>query len=106
MAEGFSENATVDEGVNANGIRTQLHFEGDDLIVQKTFDAAPHLAHAAHAREQTQGMKWGEGRFVGHIPAIYYAPICAIKDPEQRAKAVRLFFSENPAFRMFDKYKP
>lgn len=106
MAEGFTENCTVDEGVSKNGVRTQLHFEGDELILQKTFDAEPHLAHAKHARDQTQGMRWGEGRFVGHIPDVYYAPIAAIKDPEQRAKAIRLFFAENPALRMFDKFKP
>lgn len=105
MAEGFTESVTIDEGY-AGDIRTQLHFESDGgLVVQKTFDAAPHLEYAAKARADTQGMRWGEGKLVGHIPDIFYAPICAIKDRKEREKAVRLFFQENPAFVMFDKYK-
>lgn len=104
MADGFCENVTVDEGYTGD-IRTQLHFEGDSLIVQKTFDAAPHLEYAANARRDTQGKNWGDGRMVGHIPDIYYAPIMQIKDRKEREKAVRLFFQENPAFVMFDRYK-
>lgn len=102
MAEGFCENVSIDEGVT-NGIRTQLHFEGEELIVQKTFDAAPHLQYAKDARDATQGQRWGEGRLVGHIPDIFYAPIAALKDRKEREKAVRLFLQQNPAFVMFDR---
>lgn len=99
----FTENVTVDEGV-VNGIRTQVHFEGNDITVQKTFDAAPHLEYAAAARRDTAGKSWGEGRLVGHIPDLYLAPILAIKDRKEREKAVRLFFQEHPALIMFDKF--
>lgn len=105
MADGFSENVTIDEGVT-NGIRTQLHFEGDQLIIQNTFDAEPHLKHAEEARKATQGMNWGQGRMVGHIPDEFYGPILAIRDRKEREKAVRQFFRDHPAFIMFDKYKP
>ncbi len=102
-AQGFCENVTVDEGIE-NGIRTQLHFEGDDLIIQKTFDASAHLKHAENARLATQGQNWGEGRFVVHIPEIYLPAILAIKDRGERDKAIRLFAEQNQGFIMFDKY--
>jgi len=100
---GYSENVTIDEGVE-NGIRTQLHFEGEDLIVQKTFDADPHLRYAENARIQTQGMNWGEGRIVGHIPDVFLAPILAIKGKKEREKAARAFLQEHQQFVMFDRY--
>jgi hypothetical protein len=103
MADGYSENVTVDEGV-VDGIRTQLHFEGQDLIVQKTYDAEPHLRYAEEARIRTAGMGWGEGRVVGHIPPLEYARISQIKDRNDREKAVRLFLQENNKFVMFDRY--
>lgn len=95
---------TIDEGV-VNGVRTQVHFDNDEQIVfQKTFDAEPHLKYAAEARQATDGMNWGEGRMVGHIPDVYLAPILMIKDRKEREKAVKRFFQENPAFVMFDKF--
>ena len=100
----FTENVTIDEGV-VNGIRTKMHFEHDGgIVVQKTFDAEPHLTYAADARRDTAGMNWGEGRMVGHIPDLYLAPILAIKGKAEREKAVKLFFQQNPAFVMFDKF--
>lgn len=99
----FTESVTIDEGY-AGDIRTQMHFESDGgIVVQKTFDAEPHLQYAKDARDATQGMNWGSGRMVCHIPDIYYAPIAAIKDRKEREKAVRLFMAENPAFVMFDR---
>lgn len=103
---GFEENAVIDEGVSRGGVLTQIRFEGDEVIVAKQFDAAPHLAHAEHARQSTAGKRWGEGRFIGHIPDIYYAQILTIRDRDERKKAVKRFFADNPAFVMFDKYKP
>lgn len=95
---------TIVEGFDRNtGILEKTHFEGGDIIVEKTFDAAPHLEHARHAREATAGMNWGEGRMIGHIPDVYYAPIMVIKDRAEREKAIMTFFRENPAFLMFDK---
>jgi len=104
---GFEENAVVDEGFDqATGIHTSLSFEGDELITKKSWDAEPHLQHAAHARQSTAGKRWGEGRLIGHIPPAFYAQILVIKDKDERKKAVKCFFADNPAFIMFDRYKP
>ena len=55
MENGYSENVTVDEGIDPHtGIRTQLHFEGDSLITQKTFDAEP-LKNASPKRGARRG---------------------------------------------------
>ena len=107
QARGFEENVSVSEGLDkTTGIETILHFEGDEFITQKKWDAEPHLKHAAIARQSTEGQRWKEGRFIGHIPPAFYAEIMVIKDKDQRTKAVRTFFAENPAFIMFDRYKP
>jgi hypothetical protein len=104
MAKGFTEAVTIDEGVS-KGIRTQLHFEtSGDIVVQNTFDAEAHLKHAADARRDTAGMKWGEGKFVCHIPDLYLAPIMAIRDRKEREKAIMKFARENQGFVMFDRY--
>lgn len=96
---------TIHEGTSKNtGVTTQTHFEDDSIVVQKTFDAAPHLEYARQAREATEGKRWGEGRMVGHIPPAFYAQILTIRDPQERKKAVQRFLRENPAFVMFDRY--
>lgn len=105
MADGFTESVTIDEGVDHQGIRTQFHFESDGgIVVQKTTDLAPHLEYAANARRETQGMNWGEGKFVGHIPPLDYFRISQIRDRKEREKAVRLYFQERPALVMFDRF--
>jgi hypothetical protein len=104
MGRGYEENVTVDEGVNEHGIGTKLHFEGDSLIVQRTYDADPHLAYARQAREATAGQNWGNGRLVGHIPPAEYARFLAIKDNKQRMTAIKGWLRENSQFVMFDRY--
>jgi hypothetical protein len=101
---GYEENVTVDEGVSAQGVRTQLHFEGDSLIVQRSYDAEPHLDYARLARESTEGKNWGEGRLVGHIPPLEYAKFLLIQDNAQRKAAIKAWLRENSAFVMFDRY--
>lgn len=96
---------TINEGFNKDtGIATKTHFEDDGFVVQKTFDAQPHLDYAKQAREATEGQRWGEGKLVGHIPPAFYAQILMIRDPQERKKAVQRFFKENPAFVMFERY--
>lgn len=95
---------TIDEGVSQS-IRTMTHFEDGDLIVEKKFDAQPHLDYAKQAREATAGQRWGEGRLVGHIPPAFYAQILAIHGRDERKAAVAKFFRDNPAFVMFDRYR-
>jgi hypothetical protein len=98
-------NLTINEGTSAKtGVTTQTHFEDGSIVVQKTFDADPHLEYARQAREATEGQRWGEGKMVGHIPPAFYAQILLIKDRDERKRAVQQFFKENPAFVMFDRY--
>lgn len=101
--QGYQENVSVDEGVH-DDVHTQLHFQGDSLIVQKTFDAEPHLQYAAEARRQTDGQRWGDGRLVGHLPAAIYAKFLEIKDNKERAKMIRKWLQENTGFVMFDRF--
>lgn len=105
MADGYTESVTIDEGINAQGVRTQFHFESDGgIVVQKTFDAEPILKWAEQARQATQGMNWGDGRVVGKIDALNYPRIAAIKDRAERDKAILEYFREKPDFVGYDGY--
>lgn len=95
---------TINEGFDANtGIAEATHFEDETIVVQKTFDAQPHLEYAQQAREATDGKRWGDGKMIGHIPPVFYGQILRIRDPQERERAVMQFFRENPAFLMFDR---
>lgn len=96
---------TVDEGMSPDGVITKLHYEGDNLITQKTYDAEPHLQYAADAREQTAGKRWGDGRLIGHIPPAEYARFLKITDNQERKKAILAWLRENNKFIMFDGFK-
>lgn len=100
---GYSENVSFVDGVSRDGVVTTLHFEGDSLITQRTYDAEPHLRYAQQAREATQGQNWGQGKLIGHIPLAEYARFLMIKDNTDRKKAIRAWLRENSAFVMFDK---
>lgn len=104
IGKGYQENVTVDEGVNRYGYRTQMHFEGDYMIRQRTYDAEPLLQRAQQIREQTDGTRWGEGQFVGTLPMHEAVRILAIHDDKERQKAIRLFFQENPMLCGNSKY--
>ncbi len=94
----------IDEGWNPQtGVHTRVHFEDGQIIHEKTFDAEPYLKAAAEARANSQGQRWGDGRVIGTLPPLALARIQAIKDPDERDKAVITFFRENPAFVKFDK---
>lgn len=97
---------TIHEGTSQNtGVTTKTHFDGDEaIVIQKSFDAEPHLEYARRAREATEGQRWGEGKLVGHIPPAFYAEILMVRDPDERKRRVQQFFKENPAFVMFDRY--
>jgi hypothetical protein len=104
VKRGFEENASVDEGVNPNGVRTVLHFEGDTLTVQRQFDAEPHLQHARQMREAQDGQRWGDGKYIGHIPPAFYAKLLTIRGREEREKAVQQWLRDNPAFVGFGRF--
>lgn len=104
MSEGFSENVTVDEGVDAYGTRTQLHFEGDSLIVQKSFDGTALAEQCKAINNATSGQKWGEMRHVGTLPMAVYGKALCIKDNRERIKFIKGWLQQNPHFITFDRY--
>ena len=94
---------TINDGTEL-GITTKAHFDGDEeIVIENSFDAAPHVEYAKQARLDTQGKSWGEGKLIGHIPNVYLYPILAIQDTKERQKAVLSFLRQNPAFVMYDK---
>lgn len=96
---------SIDEGTNPHtGIRTQIHFEGDQVVVQKTYDAEPYLQRVAEMRARNEGKRWGEGKEVGVLPPWEHQRISSIKDDAEREKAMRTFFRENPAFLAYDAF--
>jgi hypothetical protein len=99
----YSENVTIDEGVNRQGVRTKLHFEGESLIVQKTYDAQPFLEHAAEMRAATRGERWGDMRKIATIPPAEYARFLMIKDNKDRQKAIMAWLRANPALIAFER---
>jgi hypothetical protein len=100
----LEENVSVHEGTSPDGVETILHFEGDYLITQKRYDPTPHLEYAKQAREATEGKRWGEGRFVGHIPPAQYGKFLMIRDGHERKEAIKKWLIENQQFVMFDRY--
>ena len=105
MPKGYSENVTVDEGVNEHGIRTRLHFEGDTLTVQRTYDAEPDLKFAQAMRQQQDGERWGNGmRHVARIPMAEYARFLAIQDPDEQMRAIKAWLRDHQQFVTFSKY--
>lgn len=97
---------TINEGFDKDtGIEVKTHFDGGEaIVIQKTFDAEPHLEYAKQAREATEGQRWGEGKLVGHIPPAFHAEIMMIRDPQERKRRVQQFFRDNPAFVMYEPY--
>ena len=96
---------TINEGTSqATGVTTRTHFADGDIVIQKTFDAEPHIKYAARMREATAGQRWGEGKVVGTIPPALHAKILVTRDPQERKRMVREFFMENPAFVTYEPY--
>lgn len=96
---------SVDEGVNPHtGIRTQIHFEGDQVVVKKTYDAEPYLQRVAEMRARNEGKRWGEGKEVGVLPPWVSHKISMIGDDAERERTTKQFFRENPAFLAYDAF--
>jgi hypothetical protein len=103
MKRGFEENVTVDEGTSPNGVNMKIHFEGDTVTVEKTYDAEPHLEHARLLRDSQDGQRWGDGKWIGHIPPAEYARILALPR-EQRRPAIHKFLRDNQQFVGFSRW--
>lgn len=94
----------IDEGVSATGVRTVLHFEGRQMVIEKQQDMEPILRHVQAMRERNEGKNWGEGKEVGHIPELFYIPISQDRDRERRKRRIKAFFRQYPAFCAYPAY--
>ena len=103
-ARGFRENVSFVDDVSAAGTVRRIHIEGDTVTVQRTYDAAPHLEHARQMRDAQDGQRWGEGKFIGHIPAAELARFLTISDPQERQRAMLAWLRENTAYVGFSRF--
>ena len=106
MAEGYSENVSFVDDVS-NGVTTTLHFQGDQLVVQREYDAKPWIEAAKAARAATAGERWGDGRTVGHLPPAEYGRFLLETrgwSQEEKRKWIRAFFQQKPDLVTFEKY--
>lgn len=100
----YGEGISIDEGLNACGVRTIFHFRGDTLVIERQQDMEAALQHVREMRERNEGKRWGEGKEVGYIPPLFHDKIMQIQDRRERTRAVREFFIENPAFCAYPAY--
>ena len=55
----------MQKSILSNKVAETFSFEGDNIIIKKTFDAAPMLADAKHAREVTENSFGSDYKHVG-----------------------------------------
>lgn len=97
----------IDEGVDSFGTRTQLIFEGEQVVKKQTYDATTLLKEAAEARAITAGDRWGEGlgTRVGTIPMAELNLIYQkYSTTEERGAACVRWLRDNPDLVMFDRF--
>lgn len=94
----------IDDGYNHLGTLKRIHVNGSTVVDERIYDAQPHLDYAARLREASEGMNWGDGKIVGHIPPAEYTRFLMMKDPQEKQKAIRAWLKENSKFCTFDKY--
>ena len=101
----LESSVTIDEGVNAYGIRKQIILEGDQAVTKLTYDAEP-LIEEAHARRTfTAGDRWGDGHHVGFIPMAELTRINeTYKSSEERKHQILLWLKANPKLVTFDRF--
>lgn len=103
---GYSENVSFVDDVS-NGVTTTLHFQGQDLIVQRQWDAEPFLKAAAEERARTQGERWGEMRKVFTLPPAEHGRFLVEtrgQSSKEKQQWLRKWAAENPALVGFDRY--
>ena len=106
MSDGFTENVSFVEDVS-NGVTTTLHFQGEELVVQREWDATPWLEQAKAERAATEGQRWGEMRKVFSLPPAEYGRylIETRQMTSQEKKAwLRNWAQQHPALVGFEKY--
>lgn len=106
MSDGYSENVSFVEDVS-NGVKTTLHFQGDELFVQREWDAKPWLEQAKAERAATEGQSWGEGRKVFSLPPAEYGRFLVEtqgKSKKEKQTWLRTWAQQNPLLVGFEKY--
>ncbi|WP_294768624.1 hypothetical protein [uncultured Rhodoferax sp.] len=104
MAEPI-ESFTVDEGVDAYGVRKEVTFEGEQAVTKLTYDAEPILEAAKAERIQTADQRWGEMRKVGMIPMAVLNQInTQHQGALERKVAILAWLKANPYMVTFDKF--
>jgi hypothetical protein len=99
------ESFSVDEGVDAYGVRKQVSFEGDQIVTKLSYDAAPMLEQAHAERTATAGDRWGEMRKVGVIPMVVLNQINASTPGAlDRSAKILAWLKANPRMVSFDKF--
>lgn len=96
----------IDEGVDSFGTRTEIIFDGEQVVNKRSFDAAPLLKEAAEARAVTAGDRWKEGlgTRVGTVPMAIYQDAMRLGNGEERNKYLLNWIRQNPHFCTFDKF--
>jgi hypothetical protein len=96
----------IDEGVDAFGTRTEIIFDGEQVVNKRSFDAAPLLKEAAEARAVTASDRWSEGlgTRVGTVPMAIYQDALRLSNVEERNKYLLNWIRQNPHFCTFDKF--
>ena len=105
IGKGYQENVTIDEGTNAYGYRTQVHYEGDFVTRQRTFDREPIRDYAKMQRDMTAGTRWGDMQIKGTILLHDVPRFLKITDPADRRRALNAYFKEHPDLICNDKYR-
>ena len=85
-------------------INTTVHQDDGKTVIQKTWDAEPHLLYAKGLREATEGKNWGEGRVIGTVPDAVMGMFIR-QDGKLDAKRCAAWLKENPAFICFEKFR-
>lgn len=96
----------IDEGTDAFGTKTEIIFDGEQVVNKRSFDAAPLLKEAAEARAVTASDRWKEGlgTRVGTVPMAIYQDALRISNVEERNKYLLNWIRQNPHFCTFDKF--
>lgn len=99
------ESFTLDEGLDKNNVRTELIFEGGEVIKKTSYDAEPLIELATQIRADTAGQRWGDQRHVGFIPQSDLQHILeTYKSSEERKHQMLVYLRDRPKLVTFDKF--
>jgi hypothetical protein len=105
MLDTTHESFTLDEGFDKNNVRTELIFEGGEVIKKTSYDAEPLIELASKMRSDSEGQRWGDGRHIGFIPQHELNHIMqTYKSSEERKHQMLVYLRDHPKLVTFDKF--